>query len=72
MTTVDRLDAVPAGRGKDQTEFQVLFVLTFVFFLLAEIVTRILSAREPGIRRNSIFGAAKATAYSTLAIAFMG
>lgn len=60
----------------DQQVYRLLFAATFLVFLTATVAVRLFRrvqgrARPAGARR-SLFAEAKATGYSTLALAFMG
>jgi hypothetical protein len=59
----------------DQQEYRLLFAVTFVMFLVAALVLRLLPAFGGGISAGgpkSLFAQAKATSSSALAFAFMG
>ncbi len=60
----------------DQQQYRLLFAATFVVFLGVAVVRRLFRLAQgdarPAAFRQSLFAEAKATGYSTLALAFMG
>ena len=60
---------------RDEQEYRLLFAATFVVFLAAALVMRIVrsfNGRRSAGAATSLFAEAKSTGYSALAFAFMG
>lgn len=68
--------AAGGGRGGEMIEFRGLIALTFAIFLVIEIVSRLISRLMPrrpdAAARGSVFAEARAAAYRTVPLAFMG
>lgn len=69
-------NSVPSAALSNEQEYRLLFAATFVMFLVAVVMKRLFGLAHGDVRpsgsRQSLFAETKATAYSSLAFAFMG
>jgi len=76
MSSVPKTSRPPRERRADAQEFRLIYLASFAFYLVAAIASRLApwgwaSARNRGGGR-SVFGEARAAAYASIPLAFMG
>ncbi len=66
-----RTTGSPARHGADKRQFRLMFLASFVLFLIAAAVSRLVPRRTGAPARVSIFRQARTDAYATIPFAFM-